>query len=363
MSKQTSERLKRDSPRILADWEVRAYKEIPSSWGVTSLLMKDHFQSFLDQLVDALCNTTNRTRYQVAQDRASALKFAKLHQQSRVPLSYTLAEIVREFQIMRDVALRVLEIDGPLPIADRNLILDIFDQTVSDVAVRFADVQNEIQEHFSLTLVHDLRAPISVARIWVYTIQRDPGLSASALMAAEKIDKTMERLDSMLKELLDVSRIRAGMGIEFEFEEMRLDELAKEVIQDMRETYGNRFDLHASEAVTGNWNRPGLRRVLENLIVNALKYGTPDAPVRVTLTQTAQQAEFTVHNVGNPIPIDVQPTLFQKFLRGSTATSKTGWGLGLALVSGMVAAHHGTVRIQSSEANGTDFIVVLPKKP
>ncbi len=362
MSKQTSEKLRRVSPKILADWEVRAHQEIPSSWGVTSLLMKDHFQSFLDQLVFALDNSINRTRYQVAEDRASALKFARLHQQSRVPLSYTLAEIVREFQIMRDVALKVLESDGPLPITDRNLILDIFDQTVSDVAVRFADVQNEIQEHFSLTLVHDLRAPISVARMWVYAIQRDPSVSASALKAAGKIDTTMERLDSMLKELLDVSRIRAGMGIDFEFEEMRLDELIKDVVREMKETYGSRFELNADEPTSGAWNRPGLRRVLENLIINALKYGNQDSPVLVTLTQDAIQAGFTIHNEGNPIPIEIQPTLFERFLRASNATSNSGWGLGLALVSGMVAAHHGTVRIESSEAKGTDFIVVLPKK-
>ena len=122
------------------------------------------------------------------------------------------------------------------------------------------------------------------------------------------------------------------------------------------------FELRINEPTTGAWNRAGLRRVLENLVVNALKYGSLNAPVRVTLTQDAVQAELTVHNDGNPIPIEIQPTLFEKFLRASSATSNTGWGLGLALVSGMVAAHHGTVRIQSSEANGTDFIVVLPKK-
>ena len=224
---------------------------------------------------------------------------------------------------------------------------------------------NELCQHFFKLYPcakHDLRAPISVARMWVYTIQRDTRSSEIVQKAADKIDKTMERLDSMLKELLDVSRIRAGLKIEFEFEEMRLDELVKDVVLEMKETYGNRFELHINEPTTGAWNRAGLRRVLENLIVNALKYGSQKTPVRVTLTQDEVQAELTVHNDGNPIPIEIQPTLFEKFLRASNATSSTGWGLGLALVSGMVAAHHGTVRIQSSEANGTNFIVVLPKK-
>ena len=77
--------------------------------------------------------------------------------------------------------------------------------------------------------------------MWVYIIQHDTRVSEIVQKAADKIDKTMERLDSMLKELLDVSRIRAVLKIEFEFEEMRLDELVKDVVQEMKETYGNRF--------------------------------------------------------------------------------------------------------------------------
>ena len=362
MSNQTADQLKRYSSQILAEWIIRAHQEIPSSWGVTSLLLKDHFQALLDQLADAMSNTAVRTHFRVAQDRASALKFAKQHQQSRLPLSYTLAELVREFQIMRQVVFQFLETkDTPLPLTDRNIILNIFEQTVSDVVVRFAEVQNEIQEHFSLTLVHDLRTPVFVAKVCTNIIHRDASISENARRAAEKINKNMDRLESMLRELLDVSRIRAGMGLIFEFEEVRLDDLAREVVQDLKGLYGYRLELHSHEPVAGTWNRAGLRRVMENLIVNALKYGTADTPVKITLTQNATEATFTVHNSGNPIAIENQPKLFEKFMRASTAESTTGWGLGLALVSGMVAAHRGTVRIESTETAGTDFIVTLPK--
>ena len=362
MPNQTSDRLKRDSSKILYEWKARAYKEIPASWNVTSLLMDAHFLSFLDQLSDALRKTTNRTGFRAVQDRECALEFAKQHQKDRVSLGYTLATIVLELQIMREVILHILEEDVPIPVADRIIILKIFDQTLSDVAVRFADTQKEIQEHFALTLVHDLRTPVSVAKMCAHIIQRDRTASENSLRAVEKIDKSMDRIESMLKELLDVSRIRAGMGLAFEFEEFRLDVLAKEVVLDFKETYGERFELHADEPTTGTWNRAGLRRVIENLLVNAFKYGGPNTRIRVTIIQNTTHAILTVHNDGNPIPIEDQPKLFEKFLRVSMATSKTGWGLGLTLVGGMVTSHHGTVRVESSEAKGTDFIVELPKK-
>ena len=182
-------------------------------------------------------------------------------------------------------------------------------------------------------------------------------------MSQTRLARILERLESMLRELLDVSRIRSGIGLAFELEAVRLDVLAREVVQEMKGMHGERLGLHVEVPTIGAWNRAGLRRVLENLIVNALKYGSQDKPVSITVTQNTSHATLTVHNDGNPIPAEDQPLLFEKFLRASTAKSTTGWGLGLALVCGMVKAHHGSVRLESSQARGTDFIVELPKKP
>ena len=154
-----------------------------------------------------------------------------------------------------------------------------------------------------------------------------------------------------------------AIGLAFKIEEFGLDVLAKEVVQEMTAIYGEKFGLDADDPTNGTWNRAGLRRVFENLMVNALKYGSANTIVIVTVSQSASHAILTVHNEGNPIPVKDRPTLFDKFQRTSTATSQTGWGLGLALVKAMVTAHHGNVRIESSQESGTDFIVEIPKIP
>ena len=349
--------------QILARWEEQAYKEIASSLNVTSLVMQNHLKVFLEQLADALSGTIDRTPIRVTQDRASALEFSKSHGQSRVPLSFTLAEVILELQILRRVVLATLEEDGPLPVSDRDNILKVFDQTVSDAAVQFTAFQNDIHEQFSLTLVHDLRIPITVGKIAAQIIKRDSSCSANSTGAAEKIEKSMNRLEAMLQQLLDAGRIRSGVGLSYKFEEMRLDLLAKEVVEGMRIAHGNRIEIQADQTITGKWNRDGLYRAIENLVMNALKYGSSVFPVKVIVEQSESSATITVHNEGNPIPQKDQLGLFKQFVQGANVTTTTGWGLGLAVVSGVAKAHNGSVRVESSQAMGTDFILELPKMP
>lgn len=365
MPNDTSERLRRNIPHILTRWEEEAVKIVHSAYGLTSLVLKNAIHSFLENIADALSTTIDRTHLQAAQDNSNILNFAKIHGGGRAtePLHYTLAEVILEFQILHRVVLEVLEDHGPLPRDDRRIITLTIDKALSAAATQFAMVHQQVQEQFALNLVHDLRAPANVAKMSAFLIKSEATASKDSHYLAEKIDENMDRLESMLKQLLDASRVRPGLGISFEFKEFCLDELAKQVVQDMDAAYGGKIIIHAPEPVTGTWNPAGLRRVFENLIINALKYGTPNSPVRIVVTQNAEYAIFCVHNEGNPISEEDRPKLFQKFKRGATATTQTGWGLGLALVSGMVAAHHGTVKIESSLANGTDFLVELPKKP
>ena len=279
-----------------------------------------------------------------------------------MPLHYTLAEVILEFQILQRVILQVLEAEAPISIEARNIILAKLGAALSGAATRFADLHKQIQEQFALTLVHDLRNPINVVKMSTYCIKQRPTAVNQVLDLAGKIDKNMDRFESMLKELLDVSRLKAGMGLAFDLAEFSLDELAQEVVVEMNEIHGGRLIVNAAGDTSGNWNRAGLRRLVENLIINALKYGSENAPVTVTVCQNTTHAILTVHNDGNPIPAAEQPELFEMFSRASSAASKTGWGLGLALVSEMVRAHQGSVRVESTSEMGTDFIVELPKK-
>lgn len=106
-----------------------------------------------------------------------------------------------------------------------------------------------------------------------------------------------------------------------------------------------------------------MRRVLENLCNNAVKYGAHEHPITVTLKQLESgQALLSVHNWGAPIAAEDQATLFEPYRRTKAAQrgEQRGWGLGLTLVKGLVEAQHGTVKVESTEASGTTFTVILP---
>jgi signal transduction histidine kinase len=106
-----------------------------------------------------------------------------------------------------------------------------------------------------------------------------------------------------------------------------------------------------------------MRRILENLCNNAIKYGDTTSRVTVSLRQEGDEAELAVHNWGNPIPASEQESLFQYFTRtkSAEASGKRGWGIGLTLVKGVAEAHGGSVQVESSQEKGTTFRVRLPR--
>ncbi|MBD1871851.1 sensor histidine kinase, partial [Cyanobacteria bacterium FACHB-471] len=103
------------------------------------------------------------------------------------------------------------------------------------------------------------------------------------------------------------------------------------------------------------------RRVIENLAINAVKYGAPNTPITLTLEQTETHVNLTIHNQGNPIPPDAQSILFQQFRRATSAQGQKGWGLGLFLAKSIVEAHEGTITVESTESKGTSFIIKFPR--
>ena len=125
---------------------------------------------------------------------------------------------------------------------------------------------------------------------------------------------------------------------------------------------GSHFELHAGSSVVGYWSRDGMRRLLENLLSNAAKYGAPDTPIKVTVEDHEGKMRLTVNNRGAPLSSTEQARILHPYERGENARrgGKSGWGIGLTLVRGITDAHGGSLRVVSSEDEGTTFIVENP---
>ncbi len=229
-------------------------------------------------------------------------------------------------------------------------------------AVHTLEQERDLRERFVSMLTHDLRSPLSTGKVSAQLIARKCDDPARVRKLASRISDNMDRADRMIRDLLDTHRIKAGERLPLEITACDLTRLASDTLDDLATLHGDRFALRAPASAPGFWAEGALRRVLENLCSNAIKYGSPSAPVTVAIDARGAQIAVCVHNEGTPIATEDLPLLFQPFRRAESAITgrQTGWGIGLTLVRGIVEAHGGSVTVASAAQSGTTFEVVLP---
>ncbi|QRK05090.1 PAS domain S-box protein [Archangium violaceum] len=233
----------------------------------------------------------------------------------------------------------------------------------AETALTQLRMERELREQFVSALSHDLRTPLTAAKMSAQLIPRQPNLPDKVYSLAARVKLNIDRADQMITDLLDASRIRAGQGLPIVTSPCDLRQVVADTLEDLTTVHGERFSLQGEEGLQGSWDADALRRLTENLCNNAIKYGDPTGRVTVTLSEDGDQVEMSVHNWGRPIPPEEREGLFQHFARTRSAESsgKKGWGIGLTLVRGVAEAHGGCVRVESTQEHGTTFRVRLPK--
>lgn len=214
------------------------------------------------------------------------------------------------------------------------------------------------EEYVSL-VSHDLRGPLSAARMSAELLRRHPERLDQRRELADKIVRNIDRTDRMVRDLLDAQMIRAGKRLLLKLERCDLAAVARDVAEELITMFGDRFLLDLDEDVRGFWSDDELRRALWNLGNNAVKHGAPDTPIIITARRLPGRVRLSVHNEGPPIPAEDQALLFKPFSRGRAAGSR-GWGLGLTLVLGCAEAHGGRVWVDGEGGGGTTFTIELP---
>ena len=193
-------------------------------------------------------------------------------------------------------------------------------------------------------------------------ILRHPELTAKRQSTLAMMLRSVKRADSMIGSLLDVARIRAGNSISLDLRTCDLGAEVGLVLEEMSLIGCSHIDFAARVSIWGEWGISGIRRALENLVINASKYGATNMPITVKLEREKSQAILSVHNYGQAISVEDQEKLFHAFQRVGRAENGAtkGWGLGLALVKGIAEAHGGKVAVESDKITGTTFTLRLP---
>jgi len=211
---------------------------------------------------------------------------------------------------------------------------------------RLADGYQRLQQ-FSADLAHEIRTPVGALI----------GQTQVALAQPRDIDEYQQLLESNLEELNRLSHIaenilflahadHAGLSIERQPVDLRteLDRIA-DYFEGLADERGMRFEVDAAGVVSAN---PMLcRRAINNLVVNAVRYGAGDTVVRLSGAQDEGGSTVTVENAGEPIPSAQLDRLFDRFYRGDAARSAftESNGLGLAIVKAIMHLHGGSARV------------------
>jgi len=219
-----------------------------------------------------------------------------------------------------------------------------------------------LNEMFTALLAHDLRSPLSAILASAHLLQRRSDEPA-ALEAAARIVTSGTRMARMIEDMLDLARARLGGGIIVKREAMDLKALVERVLREHQAAAPDQPIEAAYEGTFGgHWDSERVAQVASNLIGNAFKHGSPDAPVGVRLDGTrGDYVVLAVKNSGT-IPPEILPHLFDPFRGGERQPGRgEGLGLGLYIVSQIVQAHDGAVDVKTGDGDETAFYVRLPR--
>jgi signal transduction histidine kinase len=223
---------------------------------------------------------------------------------------------------------------------------------------------NAQQNNFLLAVTHELKTPISAARLALQTVKKDTSLKLLPKML-EMANSNLLRLSNMVEQILMATRFESKF-VDPVFSEKNISELIQEAIISLELTAERKGRLltNTPDGIIGEVDEKMLKTVIKNLITNAFKYSEDESVVEIILTDSMSQYQIQVKDQGIGILDSDKKRVFEKFYRvGEEKTrSQPGSGLGLYLVKQITEMHGGKVSILDNKPQGTVFILKINKQ-
>ena len=205
---------------------------------------------------------------------------------------------------------------------------------------------------------HDLRTPLTTIKGIAHEIAHGADPSRAAVIEAEA-----DRMDVLVGDLLDLSRIHGG-AVRPNVQVNTVDELLGAALQRAAGPLGARpvlVDAPADELLVGRFDLSEALRALVNLLENAAKYAPPDTPIALHVQRVDARLRIGVLDRGIGVPASEQERIFEPFYRPpGTPADVRGTGLGLSIARGLAEAQGGTVRYEPRADGGSAFVLELP---
>jgi PAS domain S-box-containing protein len=275
---------------------------------------------------------------------------------TKMPLRDAHGQVIGTFGISRDVTAQVR--------AEKALARQALQLSTQNDRLRELD---RLKDEFIGLVSHELRTPL-VSIIGYVELLKDAGTSGSdAGHFAEVIERGAQRLLRLVGDLLFLSRIQsAKMTVEFRSADLA-DIVTRAVEETRPEAQRKHIELALSAAALPCFalDPERIAQLAGNLISNAVKFTPDGGRVEVRVGMQGDQAVLAVADTGIGIPAGDRERIFERFFRSEAATRQAipGTGLGLTIAKAIVAAHNGTIAVDSDEDRGSTFKICLPLRP
>src|SRR5437764_12766762 len=236
-------------------------------------------------------------------------------------------------------------------------------------ARRQAEQAVRVRDDFLAATSHDLRTPLAtiVSRTGLLQGRLGRTQALPAAWLSEQLDPMGDAAQAMLaavEGITDAARLQMGRELILRVEAVDLSALVRTIVRTFNEAsaWSGAAPVEASiaDGVLVEGDRARLRRVVENVVGNAVKYSPDGTPVRVGVGAREEGAVLAVRDWGVGIADDEVPHIFNPFYRASTAGDVPGAGIGLASAKTIVEQHGGQISVESALGVGTTAVVVLP---
>jgi signal transduction histidine kinase len=363
-----------DIESILIEWETFAATQLPAAASMKSLALRDHAEQIVRAIGADLQTSQTRRQQQIkSQGLAPAPLDAKetaaqTHALLRAKSGFDINQLAAEYRALRASVLR-LWMDRCQPASsdldDMLRFNEAVDQALAE-SISFFNTQVEQSRNLLLGMLgHDMRSPLQTVLTTAHYLAKI-NTDAQVSSAAKRLIASGARIKALLDDLLDYGRTRLGLGLPVVPQRVDLASLFASELEQLRSVYPDRtVALHCSGNCEGSWDGLRLQQLLENLIVNSIKYGDADSPVDVFVRGESDPVVVEVRNAGPAIDQDRLDAFFAPLKRGTSeddsCASSDGLGLGLYIAREVARAHGGDLTA-ISPGNETIFTCTLPRR-
>lgn len=368
--------IREHTEEILADWE-RFARTLPMTELMDVAALRDHAKEMLGVIASDLeTKQTSGEQHEKAQGKADAhaggppSTAAQEHGAARALSGFTMAAMLSELRALRASVIGLWTRQKRQFVAadmtDMTRFNEAIDQAIAESVTQYGEEIAQTKDRFLAILGHDLRNPLGAIIVSAGFMRELDELGEPHRHLIARIESSALRMNAMVSDLLDYTRTAlGGEGIPI----IRGAVDARRVVEDVAAEVAARYPrnmvtVQADGDLHGQWDAARLSQMLTNLLGNAVQHGTPETPITVRATGSAEAVAIAVHNDGPPIPSGDMAHIFSADWRASNGNKPADdghLGLGLFIVHRIVDAHLGKIDVHSTRSDGTTFTVHLPR--